>query len=293
MESAIAKAAALVEAHEYIRRFEGKIIVVKVGGSIMDEPENLRSVIADVCFMDAVGMHPIVIHGGGKSITTAMQKAGLEAHFVQGYRYTDERTLAIAESVLVNEVNKQLADWITEQGHKPMVLHSLTSCAVFGKRMYLPSSDDPSRKVDIGFVGEVQWVNAPLLKALLEADYIPVIAPIARDAAGGKLNVNADLVAGHIAAALQAEKLILVSDTHGIRTGKGEETLASSLTKNKIEELVNQGVIGGGMLPKVEASFTALAGGVKKVHIVDGGIPHSPLLEVYTMQGIGTEIVLD
>ncbi len=292
MQSAVDKAAALVEAHEYIRRFEGKTIVVKVGGSIMDEPENLKSVIADICFMDAVGMRPVVVHGGGKSITQAMQQAGLQAQFVQGQRYTDERTLAIAEHVLVNEVNKTLVDWINALEHKGMGLHSLGSCVVFGKRLFLPAQDDPKRKLDIGFVGEVESVNASLIKALIEADYIPVIAPIAGDSAGGKLNVNADIVAGHVAAALKAEKLVLVSDTHGIRTGRGADSLASSLTKHQIQALVEQGIITAGMLPKVEASFIALAGGVAKTHIVDGGIPHAALLEVYTNEGIGTEIVL-
>ena len=292
MQNAINKAAALVEAHEYIRRFENKTIVVKVGGSIMDDPDALRGIVHDVCFLDAVGMHPIIVHGGGKSITAAMQKAGLEAHFVQGHRYTDERTLAIAEHVLVNEVSKSIIDWAAEFGHRPMGINSLSSCAVFAKKMFLPVQGEPQRKVDIGFVGEVESVNAQLLNALLEAGHIPVIAPIARDTAGGKLNVNADIVAGHVAAAVKAEKLVLVSDTHGIRTGKDADSLASSLTKSQIEELIAQNVITAGMLPKVDASIVALEGGVTKTHIIDGRIPHALLLEVYTTEGIGTEIVL-
>jgi acetylglutamate kinase len=295
-QEAIDKAAALVEAHEYIRRFENKTIVVKVGGSIMDDEAALRSLITDICFLDAVGMHPVVVHGGGKSITAAMQKAGLEAQFVQGRRYTDERTLAIAEHVLVNEVNKPIVEWINSLGHKGMGLHSLGSCVVFAKRMFLTAPaakpGEPERRIDIGYVGDVVGISADLLNALLEADYIPVLAPIARDGAGGKLNVNADSVAGHVAAHLKAEKLILVSDTHGIRTGPDAESLANHLTKSDIEDLVRRGVITAGMLPKVEASFTALEGGVAKAHIVDGRIPHSLLLEVYTREGIGTEIVL-
>lgn len=292
MQNAIAKAAALVEAHQYIRRFEGKTIVVKVGGSIMDEPQALKNLMADICFMDAVGMRPVVVHGGGKSITDAMQKAGLAAQFVQGRRYTDERTLTIAEHVLCNEVNRDLVRWIETMEHRAMPLHSLTSCVIFAKRLFLTATDDPGRKLDIGFVGEVDRVNDQLLKALLEAECIPVIAPIARDESGGRLNVNADSVAGHVAAALKAEKLILVSDTHGIRTGQTQDTLAKHLTKSHIQELVQQGVITSGMLPKVEASFTALQGGVEKVHIIDGRISHSLLLEIYTDEGIGTEIVL-
>lgn len=290
MQDAISKAAALVEAHEYIRRFENKTVVVKVGGSIMDEPETLNRLVNDVCFLDAVGMRPIIVHGGGKGITGAMKKAGLEAQFVQGRRYTDERTLAIAEHVLVREINDPIVDYIWEREHKGMGLHSLGSCAVFAKRLFLNGGD--GRRVDIGYVGEIEAVNADLLEALIEANYIPVIAPIARDSAGGKLNVNADSVAGHVAAAVKAEKLVLVSDTHGIRTSEDAEDLASHLTKSQIEKLVESGVITAGMLPKVEASFTALEGGVHKAHIIDGRIPHSLLLEIYTEKGIGTEIVL-
>ena len=161
---------------------------------------------------------------------------------------------------------------------------------MFAKRLFLDG--EAGRKIDIGFVGEIETVNAKLLQALLDAGYLPVIAPISRDAAGGKLNVNADSVAGHVAAAVEADKLVLVSDTHGIRKSADADDLATHLTRDEIEELVDTGIISAGMLPKVEASFTALAGGVKKVHIVDGRIPHSLLLEVYTDSGIGTEIVL-
>ncbi len=295
MQQAISKAAGLVEAYEYIRSFEGKTVVVKVGGSIMDDPATLASLIQDVCFMDAVGMKPIVVHGGGKRITDSMRDAGLEAQFVQGRRYTDERTLAIAEHVLVGEINQAIVDQINALGPQAMGLHSLGSCAVFAKRLFLqPDADTPdrSRKVDLGFVGEVDWVNADLIKALVEAGYIPVIAPVARDAGGGKLNVNADSVAGHVAAAIRAEKLVLVSDTHGIRTSNNPDSLASHLTRQQIQSLIDTGVIAAGMLPKVEASLTALEGGVKKAHIVDGRIPHSLMLEIYTQEGIGTEIVL-
>jgi len=295
MQDAINKAAALVEAHKYIRQFEGKTIVVKVGGSIMDEPETLASLVQDVCFMDAVGMRPIIVHGGGKGITEAMKKAGLEAQFVQGRRYTDERTLAIAEHVLVNDINKDIVKQINALEHKGMGLHSLASCVVFAKKMFLDvpgENGSPSRRVDVGFVGECERINAELLKALVEAEYIPVIAPIARDASGSKLNVNADSVAGFVAAALKAEKLILVSDTHGIRTSADASSLATHVTKAQIEELVRTGIISAGMLPKVEAAIIALESGVNKVHIIDGRIPHSLLLEVYTASGVGTEIVL-
>ena len=301
MQDAINKAAALVEAHEYIRRFEGKIVVVKVGGSIMDDPATLNSLVMDVCFMDAVGMKPVIVHGGGKSITEAMKQAGLEAQFVQGHRYTDDRTLAIAEHVLVTEVNQSIVDEINRLEHKGMALSTLGSCVVFGKRLFLEVPDEqgtlvggtkPTRRVDIGYVGEVERINGALIKALLEANYIPVIAPIARDPSGGKLNINADSVAGHVAAALKAEKLVLVSDTHGIRTGADDSTLSTHLNKKDIEGLIAKGIISKGMLPKVEATFTALEAGVTKAHIIDGRIPHSLMLEIYTSRGVGTEIVL-
>lgn len=290
MLQAIDKAAALVEAHAYIREFAGGVVVVKIGGSIMDEPDALASLVQDVCFMASVGMRPILVHGGGKAINAAMAKAGLEAQFVQGRRYTDERTLAIAEHVLINDINKSIVETVASFGSQGMGLHSLASCVVFGKTLRLDG--DEGRKIDIGLVGEVQWVNAELLSAIIDAGIIPVIAPIARDPAGGKLNINADSVAGHVAASINAEKLVLVSDTHGIRRSDDEDDMASHLTRAEIDELIQTGIISAGMLPKVEASLTAVGSGVRKAHIIDGRIPHSLLLEIYTESGIGTEIVL-
>ncbi|MEM6757636.1 MAG: acetylglutamate kinase [Planctomycetota bacterium] len=288
-QQALDKAAALVEAHAYVRQFAGAVVVVKVGGSIMDEPEALASLVGDVCFMASVGMRPVVVHGGGKAINAAMEKAGLEAQFVQGRRYTDERTLAIAEHVLVDQINASIVETMGKFDARSMGLHSLGSCVVFGRTLRLDGEN--GRKIDIGLVGEVERVNADLLRALLDGGTIPVIAPIARDAAGGKLNINADSVAGHVAAALRAEKLVLVSDTHGIRRSGDADDLASHLTRSEIDGLIDAGVITAGMLPKAEASLTAVAAGVRKAHIVDGRIPHALLLEVYTDEGIGTEIV--
>ena len=290
MHDAIAKAAALVEAHGYIRDFRDRVVVVKVGGSIMDNDGALNALLDDIGFMRSVGMRPIVVHGGGKAISAAMAEAGMEAQFVQGRRYTDERTLAIAEHVLINDINADMVARISGGGNRAIGLHSLSSCVVTGSRMRLDG--EGGRKIDIGLVGEVQTVNALLLEAVLEAGMVPVIAPIARDAAGGKLNINADSVAGHVAAAVKAEKLVLVSDTHGIRRSDDPADLASHLTREEIGELIRSGVIAAGMLPKVEASLTALLAGVRKAHIIDGAIPHALLLEVYTSDGIGTEIVL-
>jgi len=290
LQDAINKAAALVEAHAYIQRFAGRVIVVKVGGSIMDQPQALRDLLGDIAFMQSVGMRPVIVHGGGKGITAAMSEAGLEAQFVQGRRYTDERTLAIAEHVLVNDINKGIVETLQASTHNAMGMHSLASCVVFGKRLFLEGEE--GRRIDIGSVGEVTWVNGDLLNAITASGIIPVIAPIARDAAGGKLNINADSVAGHVAAAMKAEKIVLVSDTHGIRRSDNPDDLARHLDRGEIDQLVTQGIITEGMLPKVEASLTALTGGVTKAHIIDGRIPHAVLLEVYTDAGVGTEIVL-
>jgi len=287
----IEKAQALIEALGYIQRFNEKIVVVKVGGSFMDSDEEFKKVLTDVVFMHAVGMRPIVVHGGGKAITDAMKKAGLQAQFVQGRRYTDERTLAIAEHVLCNDINGFIVETINALGGKAMPLTSLTSTALFAEKMFLPGEADA--KIDIGQVGQVTWVNAPLLQALCQADFIPVIAPIARDAAGEKLNVNADTAAGHVAAATKAEKLVLVSDTHGIREKKDDpKSLLRSITKGQIQQLIGHKEIGEGMLPKVESCIIALDAGVKKAHIIDGRFPHALLLEIYSDTGVGTEILL-
>ena len=236
-------------------------------------------------------MQPVLVHGGGKAINEAMEKAGLEPQWVQGRRYTDERTLAIAEHVLCNQINKFIVNFVQAQGCEAMGLHSLTSNVLFAEKAYLSGPD--GRRIDLGMVGEVKSVNARLLQLLVQADSIPCIATIARDEAGGRLNVNADTAAGAVAAAMKAEKLVVVSDTHGIRTDpKDPDTRVGHLTVDQIDEMVKSGVISAGMLPKVEACITALRGGVTKAHIIDGRIPHSLLLEIYTEAGIGTEIVL-
>ncbi|NNM85962.1 MAG: acetylglutamate kinase [Phycisphaerales bacterium] len=284
------KADALIEALGYIQRFNEKIVVVKLGGSFMDNQDEFRKVLTDIVFMQAVGMRPVVVHGGGKAITQAMSDAGLKAQFVMGRRYTDDRTLAIAEHVLISDINAFIVKTINEQGGKAMPLHSLGSIVIFGEKLFL--SDPQGQKIDIGRVGHITSVNAELLAALCQADFIPVIAPIAGDNAGGKLNVNADTAAGFVAAACKAEKMVLVSDTHGIRENKDDpDSLLRSVTRQGIEKLIASGQVGEGMLPKVEACLIALDGGVAKTHIIDGRFPHSLLLEIYSDLGVGTEIV--
>src|SRR5438552_7884738 len=255
IDVAINKAAGLVEALSYIQRFHDKVIVVKVGGSIMDDEQTLSTILTDVVFMNYVGMQPILVHGGGKAINDAMEKAGLTPQMVQGRRYTDERTLAIAEHVLCNQINRFLVNFIQTQGCEAMGLHSLSSAVLFAEKTYLQGPE--GRRIDLGYVGDVKSVNARLLQLLVQADSIPVIATIARDEAGGRLNVNADTAAGAVAAALKAEKLVVVSDTHGIRSDPNDpESRLSHLTVDQIEQMVKDGIITSGMLPKVEACVT-------------------------------------
>src|SRR6059058_1388123 len=252
IDQAINKAAGLVEALSYIQRFHEKVVVVKVGGSIMDDEQALSNLLTDIVFMNYVGMSPILVHGGGKAINQAMETAGLQPQMVMGRRYTDERTIAIAEHVLCNQINRFIVNFIQSQGCEAMGLHSLSSVVLFAEKTYLQGPD--GRRIDLGFVGDVKSVNARLLQLLVHADSIPVIATIARDDAGGRLNVNADTAAGAIAAALKAEKFVVVSDTHGIRRDPADpETRVSHLTVNQIDAMVKGGVITAGMLPKVEA----------------------------------------
>ena len=288
MEEAIAKAQTLIEALGYIQRFLDKIVVVKIGGSIMDDERALADMLTDVVFMNTVGMRPVIVHGGGKAISHAMEERGLEVQFVQGRRYTDQRTLTVVEHVLCNEINHQIVSLIEKQGSTAMGLHTLGSCVLFGEKLFL---EEGERKVDLGFVGQVTYVNSKLIELLCQADTIPVIAPLARDKTGSRLNCNADTAAGQVAASLKAEKLVMVSDTHGVRRdADNPDSLAVSLSEGEIRQMIADGTISAGMLPKVEACLTALGAGVARTHIVDGRFHHSLLLEIFSDRGIGTLI---
>lgn len=290
MKRAIEKAKALVEAMEYIRLFRGKIVVVKLGGSVLDEPQLQKKLLTDVVFMATVGIRPILVHGGGKAITKAMDESGLEPQWVNGRRYTDEHTMAIVEHTLIHDINASICETIKQLGCDAMGLHSLSSCVLFAEPLRM--TDSQGRKIDLGLVGDVKTVNSQLLKTLCASETIPVIAPVAIDRGGGKLNVNADSAAGKVAAAVEAEKFVSVSDTNGILKDVNDpESGVSSATEDQIKQMIESGIITEGMLPKVEACLIALDGGVKKAHIIDGRIQHSLLLEIYTEEGIGTQIV--
>ena len=288
MDDAIAKAKALIEALEYIQRFAGKIVVVKIGGSVMEDPGALKSLLTDVVFMRAVGMRPAIVHGGGKAISEAMEARGLEVQFVQGRRYTDSRTLNVVEYVLCNEINAGIVSTIRELGVDAMGLHTLSSCVLFGEKLFLEEDD---RKIDLGYVGRVVEVNAKLIDLLCQSDTIPVIAPLSRDKTGTKLNCNADTAAGEVAAALTPEKLVMVSDTHGIRRNvEDPDSLADMLSEDEIRAMIADGTITAGMLPKVEACLRALDAGVARAHVIDGRFAHSLLLEIFSDRGVGTLI---
>jgi len=288
MQEAIAKAAALIEAMGYIQRYVGKIVVIKMGGSVMDNAQAMEHILVDVVFMRTVGMRPVIVHGGGKAISSAMERRGLEVQFVQGRRYTDLRSLNVVEHVLCNEVNRQIVASIEALGCGAMGIHTLAGGVLFGEKLFL---EQEGRKIDLGYVGRITEVNADLIELLCKAGTVPVLAPLARDKTGTKLNCNADNAAGEVAAALTAEKFVLVTDTHGIRRDPDDpESVASSLSAGEIGEMIDDGTISAGMLPKVDACLRSLAGGVSRTHIIDGRIEHSLLLEIFSDRGVGTLI---
>ena len=302
---AIRKAETLIEALSYIRTFRDKVTVIKLGGSATEDADALRSTLQDVVFMETVGMRPVLVHGGGKAIDRAMDAAGLKPRKVLGRRYTDDATLAVVVRVLLHEINASIVRQIRHLGGRAVALHTDSLQCLFGERLML----SPSRKVvlgdaadapgadetpiDLGRVGRVTRVDHHLIEDFSAAGVVPVIPCLAQDADGGWLNVNADTAAAAVARHLQAEKLVLLTDTPGILADRADEaSLLTHLDAAKVRDLVGRGAIEGGMLPKVEACLEGLRGGVRKTHIIDGRLNHSLLLEIYTDRGVGTELVL-
>lgn len=290
MDEAIRKADVLIEALGWIRRFRGRYVVIKLGGSALEETEAVRRFLTDVIFLETVGMKPILVHGGGKDINKAMAAAGLQPRWVSGRRYTDDQTLEIVSRVLAGELCQSLAQEIQRQGGNAAPLSFLTENVLIGERLTLKGEEGES--IDLGRVGHVTDIQRSVLDAACLSGRIPVIPSIALDSEGGKLNVNADTAAAAIARILRAEKLVFVSDVPGIfRDRKDPSTLISHLNGASCRQLIVEGIIDSGMVPKVEAAIEALDAGVGKVHIVDGRMPHSVLVEIYSNQGVGTEIV--
>lgn len=279
----IEKADVLIEALKYIREFYGKTIVIKYGGNAMTDDNLKEKVILDIVLMKYIGMNPVVIHGGGPEINQMMARVGKKPQFVQGLRVTDPETMEIVEMVL-GRINKGLVALINQHGAKAVGLSGKDGGLIYAEKC--------KSEVDIGCVGDVASIDPHIIDVLDKGDFIPVISSIGAGRDSQTYNINADLVAGEIAAALKAEKLIMLTDVRGIlRDPKDPKTLISTLSIKDIEPLVQSGVISSGMLPKVEACIIALKGGVAKTHIIDGTISHSILLEIFTDSGIGTQVI--
>jgi acetylglutamate kinase len=278
----------LLEALPYIRQFSGKTVVIKYGGAAMEQADLKEQFALDVILLRLVGINPVIVHGGGPQIGALMKRLGKQPEFVGGMRVTDAETVEIVEMVLVGKVNKEIVGLINHHGGRAVGLSGKDADLIRAHRRphRLPNGDE----IDIGLVGEVEAVNPEPIRLLEEHGFIPVIAPVGVGRNGETYNINADLVAGDVAAALGAEKLIHLTDVQGIAGRDGK--LISTLSRADAERLIGEGVIDGGMLPKVESSLRALKGGSAKAHIVDGRVPHAILLELFTREGIGTEIVL-
>ena len=282
------RAEILMEALPYIREFRGKTIVIKYGGAAMERAELKEPFALDVILLKFVGLNPVIVHGGGPQIGALMKRLGKEPQFVGGMRVTDEETVEIVEMVLVGKINKEIVGLINHHGGRAVGLSGKDANLIRAHRRLHRLADGSD--VDIGLVGEVDAVNAEPIRLLEEHGFIPVIAPVGVGREGETYNINADIVAGEVAAALGAEKLIHLTDVQGILDG--DRRFLSTLSRADAAELMAAGVIDGGMLPKVESSLRALKGGTAKAHIIDGRVPHAILLELFTREGIGTEIVL-
>jgi acetylglutamate kinase len=277
-----AKAAVLLEALPYMQAYRGCTFLIKVGGSAMEDPAVVDTFLKDVVFLEAVGINPVIVHGGGKAISKAMQDSGLEARFINGMRVTDEETIKIVEQTLARIINPDIVNKLNSFGGKAV--------GIPGTEVFLGDK----MKGDLGWVGEVNDCKLGLIQAAVAGEFVPVVSPVAREVESGRtLNVNADLAACALATRLKASKLIFLSDVRGVlRDPKDESTLIPSLNPAYITDLKAQGVISGGMIPKVDSSLASLRGGVGKVHLIDGRIPHALILEIFTDIGIGTEITL-
>jgi acetylglutamate kinase len=286
----IERAQILIEALPYIQRFHGKTVVIKYGGHAMLSPELRESFVQDVVLLESVGINPVIVHGGGPQITELISKLGLKSHFVRGMRVTDSETMEAAEMVL-QRINKDIVGLISRQGGRAVGLSGKDGDLIVSRKMRMVVKDENGRPtpVDIGFVGEVAEINPAVLGTLKEAGFIPVIAPIGHGRDGLTYNINADVAAGEIAGALRAEKLILLTDVEGVQDESGK--LISILEAARARKLVARGAIGEGMIPKVECCIDALRKGVAATHIIDGRVRHALLLEIFTREGVGTEVV--
>ncbi len=290
MQKLIEKAKTLMEALPYLRRFSGKTIVIKYGGHAMADELLKKSFAMDVILLKYIGINPVIVHGGGPQINETLKRYGIVSEFVKGMRVTDAATMAVVEMVLTGQVNKEVVGYINQHGGRAVGLSGKDGGLLLCRKMLqdVKREDGSVEQVDIGFVGNVTKVDTTILETLEKGGFIPIIAPIGVGAEGESYNVNADLVAGRVAAALAAEKLILLTDVAGVKDKEGN--LLSSINLAELPILMESGAITGGMIPKVNCCADALQDGVKKAHIIDGRVEHAILLEIFTDVGIGTEI---
>ena len=292
MEDAIKKADTLIEALGWIRRFRDTVTVIKLGGSVLDNGDTLQHILLDVLFMESVGMRPVIVHGGGARISKAMDESGIQPRFIQGRRYTDAATLEIVKRVLAKETNEEIASLLEKLSGRAMTLNFESTNVLYGEQIKL--TDDGGNEIDLGFVGKVTNVDRMVIDNLCYAGQVPIIPSLCVTQEGQWLNVNADTAATAVAESLGAEKLVLLSDVPGVlRDKRDPNSLIKTLTSTEARDLIKAGVIESGMIPKVESCLETLQRGVGKIHIVDGRIRHSLLLEVYTTAGIGTQFVQD
>jgi acetylglutamate kinase len=291
MEDFISKAEVLMETLPYFRRFYGKTFVIKYGGHAMADEELKESFAQDVVLLKYVGINPVIVHGGGPQIDQVLDRMGITSRYVRGMRVTDQETLDIVEMVLVGKVNKEIVNLINQHGGMAVGLSGKDGGLILARKMNVTVSDNgkPPEIIDIGMVGEIVGINPLIIDSLDDNKFIPVIAPVGVGLKGETYNINADLVAGEVAEALHAEKLILMTDVEGVKDKKSG--LLSTLTEKQARKLIQDGVVGSGMIPKVECCIEALKGGVGKTHIIDGRVKHAVLLEIFTKEGVGTEVV--
>ena len=287
MEKYIGKAKVLIEALPYIKRFSGKTVVIKYGGSAMEDERQKALVIQDIVLMKLVGMKPVVVHGGGKAISSMMSRLGKKSRFVSGLRVTDAETAEIAEMVLSGNINKQIVQSIQNHGINAVGINGKDANTFIAEKALVDG-------MDVGFVGSIVSTNTSLVQSLIDNDFIPVIAPIGTDSEGNTYNINADYAASAIAGALKAQKLVFLTDVEGILTDIGNpESIIRRISVREAEALIADGTISGGMIPKAECCIDGIRKGVDSVHILDGRIQHSMLLEIFTNKGIGTMITTE
>ena len=288
MEGLIKKAEILIDALPYIQKFYGKTVVIKYGGNAMINEDLKNSVMEDITLLKFIGLNPIVVHGGGPDISKALSEKGVKSEFINGLRYTDEVTMSVAQQVLIGKTNKEIVALLNTKGGRAVGISGIDGAFIECKKSY---TEVDGEKKDLGFVGEIIEVEQELISLLTSDEYIPVVAPIGTDNEGNSYNINADTVASAVAAAVKAEKLILLTDVEGVKDEKGN--IVFEAHSDEIHKMIDEKVISGGMIPKVLGCMDALDKGVKGVHIIDGRIPHCLLLEIFTKTGIGTLIKSD